>query len=430
MGEIHKCSAPSQWRYVPTNANPADHGTRGLTVEELADTSQWWNGPAFLKRAEEEWLKCKFDLPTSEEGLELKRGKEVSAKETCSYEITMGDGENAEGDNAREEGVWRLTPSRYSKWYRVKRKVELELGLPLVRVGAWIHRFNANCRRPADQRSKGELMPLELQDAEEAIIREVQTQTYAAEIDALRRIKQFPRQSTLAPLNPVLVNGILRSKTRLQNEDDLPYEVKCPIILPKRNQVTGLIAKYYHESEGHTMEPHYTINHLREKYFVVHAGEQVKRVMRECLECGKRFRSKPACQQMALLPRIRLQQTSRPFINRAVDYGRPFLTKQRRGRVRAKRYLCLQTHCCHLELASSLDTDVFLNAFIRMAGRRGWPQQMLRDNGTIFVGASNELKDLVSAIDQDKVQQMTSNKGVTWKWHPPDGPHFDGVLSL
>jgi len=55
-----------------------------------------------------------------------------------------------------------------------------------------------------------------------------------------------------------------------------------------------------------------------------------------------------------------------------------------------------------MELASSLDTDAFLNAFIRMAGRKGWPQQMLSDNGTNFAGASNELKDLVSAIDQDK----------------------------
>ena len=185
--------------------------------------------------------------------------------------------------------------------------------------------------------------------------------------------------------------------------------MKCPIILPKRNQVTGLIAKYYHESEGHRMGLNYTINHLREKYFVVHAREQVKRVMRECLQCGKRFR----------LPRIRLQQTSRPFINCAFDYGGPYLTKQGRGRVRAKRYLCLflclQTYCCQLELASSLDTDAFLNAFIRMAGRRGWPQQMLSDNGTNFVGAY-------------KVQRMTSNKGVTWKWNPPDGPHFGGVF--
>ena len=170
------------------------------------------------------------------------------------------------------------------------------------------------------------------------------------------------------------------------------------------------------------MGPNYTINYLRERYFVVHGREQVKRVMRECLECAKRFPSRPACQQMALLPRIRLQQSSRPFINCAVDFGGPYSTKQGRGRVRAKRYLCLflclQTHCCHLELASSLDTDEFLNAFIRMTASRG----------TNFVSLSREIKELVSAIDQDKVQRMTSNKDVMWNWNPPAAPHFGGVF--
>ena len=115
VGEIHECSVPSQWRYVPTNANPADYGTRCLTVEDSASTGQWWNGPEFLKRAEEEWPVCKFDLPTSEEGLELKRGKEVSAKETCSYATIKEGVENIDSENASEEGVWRLNPSRYSK---------------------------------------------------------------------------------------------------------------------------------------------------------------------------------------------------------------------------------------------------------------------------------------------------------------------------
>ena len=83
----------------------------------------------------------------------------------------------------------------------------------------------------------------------------------------------------------------------------------------------------------------YTINHVREKYLVVHVREQVKRVTRECFECVRRFRTKPAHQQMTPLPKIRLQQSSRPFESCAVDFGRPFLTKQGRGRVRAKRYL-------------------------------------------------------------------------------------------
>ena len=71
----------------------------------------------------------------------------------------------------------------------------------------------------------------------------------------MRRNKEILRGSTLAPFNSVLVNGILRPKTRLQHADDLPCDVKCPITLPKRNHVTGLSIKYYHELaiEGHLL---------------------------------------------------------------------------------------------------------------------------------------------------------------------------------
>ena len=197
----------------------------------------------------------------------------------------------------------------------------------LVRVTAWVRRFTANCRKSAEQREKGELKPLEIQNAEEFIIREVQSKVYAAEIEALRRNKEILRGSTLAPFNPVSVNCIMRCNTRLRHADDLPYDVKCPIIPPKRrNHVTGLIVKYYHELEGHKMGLTYTINHVRKKYLVVLVREQVKRVMRECFECARRLRSKPASQQMAPLPKIRLQQSSRPFESCAVDFGGPFLT--------------------------------------------------------------------------------------------------------
>jgi hypothetical protein len=65
----------------------------------------------------------------------------------------------------------------------------------------------------------------------------------------------------------------------------------------------------------------------------------------------------------------RLEMTVRPFENCATDYGGPYFTKQGRGKVRAKRYLrlfvCLQTHCCHLEMASSLDVSGFMK-FMRL----------------------------------------------------------------
>ena len=53
---------------------------------------------------------------------------------------------------------------------------------------------------------------------------------------------------------------------------------------------------------------------------------------------------------------------------------------------------------------------------------------MLIDGGTKFVSASRELQGLVPAMDQDKIQRMTSNKGVSWKWNQPAAPHFGGVF--
>ena len=61
------------------------------------------------------------------------------------------------------------------------------------------------------------------------------------------------------------------------------------------------------------MGVNYTINHLREKYLVIHVREEVKRVNRECRECARRFKVQPVQQQMAPLPRIRLQMTTKPF---------------------------------------------------------------------------------------------------------------------
>ena len=48
VGEIHKSTNPEQWRYVPTKLNPADRGTRGLTVDELKNDECWWQGSEFF----------------------------------------------------------------------------------------------------------------------------------------------------------------------------------------------------------------------------------------------------------------------------------------------------------------------------------------------------------------------------------------------
>jgi hypothetical protein len=78
-------------------------------------------------------------------------------------------------------------------------------------------------------------------------------------------------------------------------------------------------------------------------------------------------------------------------------------------------------------MAWSLDTDAFLNAFARFTSRRSVPKEVVTDNGTNFVGAVNELKELKNQLDQERIKRKTSAQGVRWLFNPPAGAHFSGA---
>ena len=60
-------------------------------------------------------------------------------------------------------------------------------------------------------------------------------------------------------------------------------------------------------------------------------------------------------------------------------------------------------------MAYGLDADSFLKAFIRMTNGRGLPEEMISDNGSNFVGAERELRELVAQLDQDKIAKWNFN---------------------
>ena len=97
------------------------------------------------------------------------------------------------------------------------------------------------------------------------------------------------------------------------------------------------------------------------------------------------------------------------FAHCGVDFAGLFVIKPTR-KVTAKRYLCLftcaRTRAVHLEIAYSLDTAGFLNAFSRMVARRGKQEVMISDNGTNFTSAERELRDLVSTLDQTRIKEQ------------------------
>ena len=62
-----------------------------------------------------------------------------------------------------------------------------------------------------------------------------------------------------------------------------------------------------------------------------------------------------------------------------------------------------------------------------MVSRRGLPTEVVSDNGTNFIGAERELRDLVHDLDKTKMQRSTANKGIKWYVNSPLAPHFGGI---
>uniref|UniRef100_A0A1I7V6A3 Reverse transcriptase n=1 Tax=Loa loa TaxID=7209 RepID=A0A1I7V6A3_LOALO len=48
-------SSKFKFRYIPSQENPVDIATRGLSPCKLRNNEQWWNGPDWLDQDESQW---------------------------------------------------------------------------------------------------------------------------------------------------------------------------------------------------------------------------------------------------------------------------------------------------------------------------------------------------------------------------------------
>jgi hypothetical protein len=72
LSVIHEVTSPHDWRYVPSNSNPADIASRGINPQESEKLETWLIGPEFLKRNEAEWPVQVSNVTLHEDDIELK----------------------------------------------------------------------------------------------------------------------------------------------------------------------------------------------------------------------------------------------------------------------------------------------------------------------------------------------------------------------
>ena len=400
--KIREYTTRRQWHYVGSCQNPADHASRGLTVDEDRDVSQWLRGPDFLW--ERQVVKMNEDLVFSvaEDDPEVRKTTNVLTS------------------RVKESSVLSVLEERISSWSK------------MVRIICYIRRFINSCRR--SNRAQGSLSTEEILEAQTSIIRLAQEEYLKKEIALCRSRSTSPRQnkrsSPIWKLDPFVdEKGLLRAGGRLKRST-MDKMLIYPIILPSRCSISRRLVEYYHARVCHSGRTT-TSNEIRQNgFWIIHGNSMIRSVIHHCVTC-RSLRGRLGEQKMAHLPKERFS-TEGPFTYTGLDMFGPFYIKE--GRKEPKRFValftCLSSRAIHLESTTSMDTDSFILALRRFVARRGVVREILSDNGTNFVGADNELKKAFRSMDKERVNEFLLEHScdlIEWKRRPPAASHFGGV---
>ncbi len=402
LSEIHDVSSPNEWRHVPGDLNPAYDGSRGMKILAFQPSCRWWTGPSFLWQPEECW-------PIQH----------------------VGDVPDTDIEQISEKYVMVIAPSalvdeflcQCSSWSRLQRQL------------AWLLRFIQYLNNPTTPSTMPKMISFaEMRVSSLKIVHLLQCKYFPDELDLLRDGKQVAAHSKLATLNPILIDGIIRVGGRIRHAP-LPLDAVHPMILPKEHHVSTLIIRHNHQILGHAGREH-VLSFVRRRYWILQGRALTRKILRNCVDCRKR--NEAVMQQlMADLPRERLVPYEPPFTYTGIDFFGPFLVK--RGRSTEKVYgcifVCFNCRAVHIEDASSLETDVFIQALRRFISNRGCPKMIWSDNGTNFIGAEKELCLSIENWKKEVIQSEMRSKEIIWeicpisKWRfqPPAASHMSGV---
>ena len=279
----------------------------------------------------------------------------------------------------------------YSSLYRLKRAVAWlhRLG-EVIRSGAY-RRFCVARRKGLRVRKPDCRVVLELSDiqsAEKAVLRFAQSALpeYPGGLVADGPLV-VKKGSSLSSLAPQMSDGLLVVGGRLSSSPSLSDRSQHPVIVPRRHPVARLLLREAHVAAGHQGRDH-TLWKLRERYWIVGASSDVRKMIRSCVVCRK-VNARPQEQLMASLPESRVTAGTDAFEKVGLDVFGPFLVKSGRGE--RKRFglmcTCLVTRAVHVEVLNSLTADSLINAVRRISARRGAIRYVISDRGTNLVGA-------------------------------------------
>ncbi|XP_065094301.1 uncharacterized protein LOC135714851 [Ochlerotatus camptorhynchus] len=386
IGEILEETKIEQWRYVPTDENPADEGTKLAKGKP-----KWLAGPTFIWKEECMWPKSRFMRETTEE-----------IKESVMFHQEV------------ESDFKFIREYRYSNWEKLLKEVCI-----LKKFVDWI-----KDKRNFDKNISED----DMQIAEYAIVRKAQWEGFTDEMHDITKHGEITKSGRLRCLTPrINDHEVMVVQSRLANTDIVPLSTREPMILPTKHPITRLIMKFYHEENLHHGDQT-ILAAAKEKYWIIDPRRVHNTVKANCQHC-KNEKVSPSEPLMSCLPDCRLDIYNPAFTHTGVDYFGPIEVQVKRSI--EKRwgviFTCLTSRAVYLDLAEKLDTDAFIVCLRNFQVRRGPVKHLYSDNGTNFIGAEKEMQTAVQEIEREMGEGKAAEMRIKWHFNPPAAPHFGGA---
>ncbi|XP_063529593.1 uncharacterized protein LOC134740867 [Cydia strobilella] len=313
-------------RYLSTDLNPADVGTRPTCSRE--DREKWLTGPQFIVEDPKTWPTTTSSGPTSS--------------------LLIGEGLGIQ----EEEPMETVDPD-----------------IPDVSLMETRHSATAKevTAQENDQTSDDKFLRL----------KEIQAEYFPLEVEG---------KVTSLSLNLGVfkdIDDLLRCKGRMKHAD-WSFDKRYPILIPKNSDFTNETIMKIHRENMHVGVSH-TLSKIRETYWIPQGRSKVQNILRKCPECKKHDGGPYKLPETPALPKERVNYSS-PFTYVGTDYLGPLLVNNGNGSCKRwiSLYTCLAVRAIHLEVVKDLTAEEGLMALRRMISTRGVPSLITSDNAAHY----------------------------------------------
>ena len=395
---IQSLVPPKLWRHVRSSDNPADLASRGMCAPDLIASTLWWSGPPWLSLPPTAWPRHKLSKPSAASCAAVIR---PSTSMPISQSKFLDD-------------LW----SRFSSFHK------------LVRVVAWICRL----RRKPPNATTACLTSEETSNAKALLFKLAQLQSLPEAFYAALNKSTLPKSNNLHRFSLSIADqGYLQLSSRVRDPSKPSTPSKLIPLSPK-SPLTKLLISTLHATYSHAgISALHSI--LVTTYFIPNLRNLLKLISRQCSSCQRAY-ARPLNHLMGMLSASRTTPAP-PFDRTGVDFAGPFVLRQgyTRKPVLVKTYaavfVCMVTKAVHFELCASLSAEEFMATLRRFVARRGCPSHLFSDNGTNFIGAREEIRELQKLTESKEtthaISVFTQSHGITWHFIPPRAPHFGGL---